>query len=101
MAEQQALLERLIEAAAPSDSGNITHRHTHTHTYTCSLIPFQIRCRILVQMNKYVLSVCHPSDLLFFSGRKIKFVRAEPLKFDICSFFSVTNRQKLTRLWWK
>lgn len=33
MAEQQALLERLIEAAAPSDSGNITHRHTHTHTY--------------------------------------------------------------------
>lgn len=27
MAEQQALLERLIEAAALSDSGNVTHTH--------------------------------------------------------------------------
>ena len=32
MAEQQALLERPIEAAAHSDSGNVTHTHTHTHT---------------------------------------------------------------------
>lgn len=37
MAEQQALLERLIEAAAPSDSGNITHRHTHTYVQLNSL----------------------------------------------------------------
>lgn len=29
MAEQQALLERPIEAAAHSDSGNVTHTHTH------------------------------------------------------------------------
>lgn len=31
MAEQQALLERLIEAAAHSDSGNVTHKCTHMH----------------------------------------------------------------------
>lgn len=30
MAEQQALLERPIEAAAHSDSGNVTHTWVHT-----------------------------------------------------------------------
>lgn len=30
MAEQQALLDWPIEAAAHSDSGNVTHTHKHT-----------------------------------------------------------------------
>lgn len=35
MAEQQALLERPIEAAAHSDSGNVTHTQT---VRTCTLL---------------------------------------------------------------
>lgn len=41
MAEQQALLERPIEAAARSDSRIVTHTHTHpqsTHTSAHRLI---------------------------------------------------------------
>ncbi len=34
MAEQQALLEKPIEAAAHSDRGNVTHARTHTRTRT-------------------------------------------------------------------